>query len=51
MINAMAINTTKSLDNNWIMLGMEAPSTFLTPISLVRDSTVNVANPKAPDML
>ncbi len=45
---ANSTNNRKSLDSNAVMLATEAPSTLRIPISLVRDSTVNVAKPKRP---
>ena len=46
----MAINTSnrKSLESKAVILTTDAPNTFRIPISLVRDSTVNVANPNSP---
>ncbi len=38
----------KSLDNNPTMLITDAPSTFLTPISLNRCSAANADNPNNP---
>ncbi len=45
-----AINTkiTKSLLSNCHKLETDAPRIFLTPISLVRCSAINEANPKSP---
>src|SRR5678815_4439985 len=46
--NASRIGFKKFADNNFIMLADEAPNTLRTPISLVRCSAVNVANPNNP---
>ena len=44
-------NTRNSLDINRQILVIEAPRTFLTPISLIRFSAVKEASPKSPKQL
>src|SRR5579871_4355861 len=46
--NERTTNNTNSFDNNFQRLNTEAPSTFRTPISLVRCSAINDANPNKP---
>ncbi len=48
MIFAMRISMTISVESNFRMFGMEAPNTFLIPISLMRCSVLNVARPNNP---
>ena len=48
MTIAMSTSFRNSLDNNVTILEMLAPSTFLTPISLVRCSALKVARPNNP---
>ncbi len=45
---AININTKKSLDSNRIIMGTEAPSTFLIPISFVLFTAASAANPNKP---
>ena len=46
--NAVMTNFRKSLLNKPTTEATLAPNTFLTPISLVLDSTVNIAKPNRP---
>ena len=48
MINAISTSTRKSFDKSVVMSDMEAPSTFLMPISLILFSAIYVAKPKSP---
>src|SRR2546423_9288016 len=44
----MITSFRKSFDNNLVILATDAPSTFRTPISLIRFSAIYVANPNNP---
>jgi len=48
MKKEISTNTTKSLESKFHTLNTEAPNTFLIPISFVRCSATNEANPNKP---
>src|ERR1700741_1289709 len=48
IINAITTSFKKSLDKSFIIVVNDAPNTFLIPISLVRFSADNAANPNKP---
>jgi len=46
--NEIITSPINSFDNKFQILNMEAPTTFRTPISLVRCPATKLANPKRP---